>query len=354
MKGCSATIAALLLSVCACTTGNGVIGPPGLAGEAATGRSGVVAIEEPWIEGCGNRCFNAYEKFISNHSHHARKLSEARLNEILAEAYSLPGPYPAGLNGAELRERIIEALNIRFLLEEIDRRVLAVAKLEEEPIKDGRIVRRRLLFWDAAVGTFEGTLLLPEGEGPHPAIIGLHGHRHDDMIFSRKFLGEQLALRGFVVMIPRLRLHDCSLTETDLSYKLLRNGFTLMGMRIYETLLMIKYLDSLEQADDRHVGLLGHSGGSSIANLVARLEERVGAVVVDNYIEYRNHCRYRIKDVHCETVPELVPIAADINEPGTLGHPTMRVEYNFENDATRYKILRFFEENLRGADVAVD
>lgn len=57
----------------------------------------------------------------------------------------------------------------------------------------------------------------------------------------------------------------CSRRENDLSIELLKNGLTLMGIRVYETLLMEKYLQHLAVVDSRRIGLLGHSGGNSVA-----------------------------------------------------------------------------------------
>jgi dienelactone hydrolase len=356
MRAGSFSIAGLLLSVCACATWDGTAPPPGVAGsgEVAAADSSVLVIAEPWIGGCGNGCYNAYRKFAAKYYEHSRYFSEERLNEILAEAEALPGPFPIGLSDAELRARIIEALNIGFLLDGIDRRVLAVAALRDEEMLTGDIRRRKLLFWDPAVGSFEGTLLLPRGDGPHPAIIGLHGHRHDDSLFSSEFLGEQLARRGFAVMMPRLRLQNCSFTEGFISYRLLRYGFPLIGLHTYETLLMLKYLESLESVEAGRIGIIGHSGGCPIATLAARLDERVSALVIDLQIDFRDYCRSWLKDVHCETVPWLVPIAADINHLESPDLPLMQVTYKFQDDDTRSEILRFFEEHLQKHAVAVD
>jgi len=209
------------------------------------------------------------------------------------------------------------------------------------------VVRRKLLFWDAEVGSFEALLLLPAGEGPHPAILGLHGHRDDPEVFAADYLGERLAEVGFAVLMPRLRLHDCSMVENYVARGLLKGGRTLMGLRVYETLLMEKYLRWLDAVDARRVGLLSHSGGSSTANLAVRLSDAFRAHVVDYQVDYRNFCGPL--DVHCETVPALVPLAADVNYFAALDVPSLRVPYKFADPELREEIVGFFRRHLGAA-----
>lgn len=188
-----------------------------------------------------------------------------------------------------------------------------VVLLDEQ--EEASFTRRKLLFFEPAVGSFEGLLLLPHGDGPHPAILGLHGHRDTDRIFVREFMGEDLSRAGFAVLVPRLRAHHCSLRESRIALTLLEHGFTLMGLRAYEALLMLEVLAAEPGLDPSRTGIPGHSGGASTGNLVIRItgdRRPVAAYVTDHLVDYLNACGLR--DVHCETVPALAPIAAAIND----------------------------------------
>ena len=225
----------------------------------------------------------------------------------------------------------------------MEKRLLLVSTLDERSVSG--IAERRLLLGDPEVGTFEALLLLPPGPGPHAAIIGLHGHRERAREFAQVHLGYELARRGFVVLIPTIRAHDCSPIGTWISYELLRSNSTLLGLKVYEVLLLRKYLGSLEAVDSSRVGLLGHSGGSILASLAARAEEGFAAKVVDLPVMIRDRCG--ALGVHCQTVPQLVDLEAELNAENELAVPSLEVEYGFETPELRAKIEQFFEATLR-------
>ncbi len=310
---------------------DGTRGPPASAwsGGAAARSPNVIELPAPWLaRGCGGGCANAYLELVARYAR-ARGPATAVVED--------PG-------GGRLRRRIVASLAIGFLLDGLAERPLAVAVLDETRRPDG-VIRRRLLFWDPAVGSFEASLLLPPGEGPFPAVIGLHGHRDDDEVFAEEYLGDRLARGGIAVLIPRLRAHDCSWRENRIARGLLEQGFTLMGLRVYETLLMHKYLEHSDAVDARRVGLLGHSGGSSTANLAVRVADRFRVYVVDYQVDYYNQCGPL--DVHCESVPALVPLAAEINDSASLAVPHLLVPYKFPDPELRARIVEFFRRHLR-------
>ncbi|GAI30121.1 unnamed protein product, partial [marine sediment metagenome] len=79
-----------------------------------------------------------------------------------------------------------------------------------------------------------------------PVIIGLHGHRETNVIFRDNYFGIDFVARGFLVIIPTFRAMNIDKEEDAVTRKLCLNGFTLMGLRVYETLLVIKYLKYLD------------------------------------------------------------------------------------------------------------
>jgi dienelactone hydrolase len=326
------------------TQPDGKARPPGLEGNGSRslGEAHVLVFSEPWRSGCGSGCWNAYLDYIVTHAKHARPLLEP-LDEVLAEPFARLEPQTADLEADQLGSEIVGRLNIGFLLSGLRERLLAVAVLSEEVTSRG-VTQQKLLFWDPEVGSFEGYLLVPPGDGPHPAIVGLHGHGDTDNVFATEYLGEQLAERGFAVLMPRLRVHNCSRNENRVARELLEKGFTLIGLHVYETLLMVKYLDALAEIDTGRLGIISHSGGSSIANLVVRISDRFRAQVTDYRVDYRNRCGPR--GVHCETVPELGSLAANINDSATLSIPSLVVPYGYADPGSKLRILLFFDEVL--------
>ncbi len=311
--------------------------PPDL-GEGGTGIPGepnVVELPAPWVRGgCGNGCWNAYLELAANRPSRSRAPADGR---------RAAPPAAAGLPGEELRRRIVDGLAIDGLLVGLRERALAVAVLGESRSPAG-VSWRKLLFWDPAVGLFDGLLLLPAGDGPHPAVIGLHGHRHNGKIFAEEYLGARLAREGIAVLVPRFRAHDCLVTESLVARALRARGLTLMGFRVYEVLLMRKYLEHLDAVDGRRVGLLSHSGGSSVANLVVRVADGFRAHVADYRVGYLDTCGPL--EVHCETIPALAPLAAEVNDFTTLELPHLLVPYKFPDPELRSEIVAFFRRHL--------
>lgn len=303
----------------------------------------MVWLDDPWLPGgCGEGCWDAYLDFVPRHIEHGRLISDSKLDRRLTEAGAASPAGRTGLHGEPLRQRIVDGLNIGFLLDGLERRELAVAILDES--REAGVTRQKLLFWDPEVGSFEALLLLPAGEALRPGIVGLHGHRDSDEVFARDYLARRLAESGFAVLMPRLRVHDCSRRENGIARVLLRHGFTLMGLRVYETLLMLKYLSAHPSVAAERIGILGHSGGSSTANLAVRISEGFAAHVVDYEVDYLNECGPR--GIHCETVPALAPIAADINAFGSLPVAHLRVPYRFEDETVRVRIVDFLRRHL--------
>ncbi len=313
---------------------DGTVSPPELrsAENGVPGKPNVVQLPTPWlVRGCGRGCWNGYLELVANY----------------AESKALPIPASSRLPSDQLAQRIIDGLAIGFLLDGLAERPLAMAILGESRLRDG-VTKKRLLFWDPAVGSFDASLLMPPGRGPFPAVVGLHGHRDDDEIFAEEFLGLRLARNGIAVLMPRLRAHDCSLTENLIARKLMEQGFTLMGLRVYETLLMHKYLEHSGAVDARRVGLLSHSGGSTAANLVVRISDKFRAHVVDYQLDPHSDIACGPLKVHCETVPVLMAMAVEINDFTTLAVPNLLVPYKFSDPKLQGEIVGFFRRHLGG------
>ena len=337
-----------LLLACAlsasCSPQDGTVAPPDLRWVNA-GRPGVPNIREfstPWSEGCGSGCTNAYLEFIAGHTDDARPVDEEELDAELRAVMLAEPPEKLGLAPAEMRAELIRRLNIGFLLDGLEERGLGVSVLSER--RRPGFVQRKLLFWDPEVGSFEGSLLLPERPGARPGIIALHGHKDSEEDFIDEFLGARLAAAGFVVLLPRLRALDCSANESSIALDLLRSGFTLMGLHVYEVLLMQKYLLQLPQVDPDGVGIIGHSGGHSIASLVVWIADGFRAQVGDHRTDFRDVCRHT--GTHCETIPAIFPLSADINDEDTPPIPFHGSPYRFRN--LEEELVAFFQVKLGG------
>lgn len=122
-----------------------------------------------------------------------------------------------------------------------------------------------------------GTLTLPEGQGPFPAVLlitGSGGQDRDETIFAHKpflVLADALTRRGVAV----LRVDDRGVgASTSPGGNATTADFAIDAQAAFD------WLVARPETADARVGLLGHSEGGTIAPLVARADPRVGFIVL--------------------------------------------------------------------------
>jgi hypothetical protein len=246
------------------------------------------------------------------------------------------------LAAPELGQAIERALGIETLRADLASRRVDVARLRE-PGDDPR--EHRLLFRDPWVGSFEGLLLVPAGEGPFPAVLALHGHGDSAALYRDLHHARDYAARGIAILMLRFRAMEIDACEHELSRELLAQGTTLMGMRAYEALVALRHLSQRSDVDASRLALIGHSGGSSTGNLVIRLAPELRAYVSDHGVDYRHVVWY--EPWHCESVPALAPLARQVNDFSSARLPVWRVPYGFGRQ-------EWFERDVREAAQLVD
>jgi len=223
---------------------------------------------------------------------------------------------------SRLRERFIDLLGCL--------REGAPEPLEPEPLESVRMegyTRERVLLRTAAGLKMPVYVLVPDraaSAGPAPAVIAVHGHGYGSREIAglepdgseragdaglHKDFAVALVRRGFVVAAPELLGFGDRRLEEDaangpkasscfrLAVHLLMLGKTLAGMRVFETLRALDYLQTRPEADASRIGIMGISGGGLVAGFAAAVDERVRASVVSGYastfeasILSRNHC----------------------------------------------------------------
>ncbi len=169
-----------------------------------------------------------------------------------------------------------------------------------------------------------GTLYRPDGPGPFPGVLNLHGHWMEGKLAGRVQLrGHLLAQSGFVVLTVDAagageRGCDGEAFEYHggaLAGGLLLAGDTLLGWQVRDNRRALDVLESLPYVDGARLGATGASGGGNQTMWLAALDERVKAAVpvvsVGSFEAYigRTNCM-------CETLPGGLPLT---EEWGVLG-----------------------------------
>ena len=118
-----------------------------------------------------------------------------------------------------------------------------------------------------------GVMHVPNGTGPFPVLILLHGYIDRDQYYAGSDTwqaAEFFARHGYLVLAPDLR----SWGESDSDLSLFHMGL------VVDVLHLISSLPSLPAADPARVGLWGHSMGGGITTKVLTIDDRVQAAVL--------------------------------------------------------------------------
>lgn len=252
------------------------------------------------------------------------------------------------LSPEELAPRLIEAANIGWMLEGYETASMRVTIYDSSDRAGDRY--RRWILEDEHVGQIAGVTLLPDGDGPHPALVVAHGHDQTADIWLGTYGGRALADRGFAVIAPTSRVSAADRYESAVTRTLLLNGLTFAGVRSYEQLLGLKYAASMGEVDACRIGLIGHSGGSVIGNITSRLGLGFVAYVTDLTSEYHQELPGEI--LLDESSPALHALSNEINQFEDSHIAVLRTGYEYQSETLPVEdhwpdVLTFLDEQVR-------
>jgi acetyl esterase/lipase len=131
-------------------------------------------------------------------------------------------------------------------------------------------------------------LYRPQGPGPFPAILNMHGHHQEGKVAPPIAMRcQRLAKEGFVVLSPdAIGAGERSTEAGQFEYhghhqgtSLLSVGETLLGVQLYDNMRGIDFLESLPEVDCKKIGATGGSGGGNQTLWVSAMDPRVKASV---------------------------------------------------------------------------
>ncbi len=289
-----------------------------------------------------------YFRFIDLAADHARPISTRQLwrqfAKIAQELVNVYDPVAEGYlqDNDTLASLITKALNLDFLLDGINERELVVTTVRRS--ETDYYFKREMIFSDPLVGDFQGILMTPKTEGPHSAVIAIHGHNETASSYIYYYDGEAYPKNGIALLALTMRADTADEAESQVSQSLLEAGFSFMALRVYETCLALKYLQYRPEFDNDRIGLIGHSGGSVTSNLTARIVPGFRAYVSDLQGWYFNILPGPV--IVDETTPLLYPYNNAINYPDSYPIPIMLVPYGYTDGMS--EILEFFNKELKG------
>lgn len=197
--------------------------------------------------------------------------------------------------------------------------------------------RERIVFNSAPDISVVGYLLIPKGvEFPVLGIVALHGHGYgkDDIVGIwedgtersipdgyQKDFAISLVKNGFVTFAieqacfgERRELDDINKDKYQsscrrVSFWAMLLGKTVLGMRVWDVIRAIDYLETRKEVNSASIGVMGISGGGMTSLFSSALDERIKASVVSGYLNTFRDSILSIYHCECNYVPGILRYA---------------------------------------------
>lgn len=152
---------------------------------------------------------------------------------------------------------------------------------------DGYTIKN--IYFQTAPGVYAtANLYIPDGKGPFPAVVNMHGHwREGKLAESVQSVGHSLAKNGYVCLtIDAFGSGERATTHGDYEYhganlgaSLMNIGESLLGVQVVDNMRAVDLLLSLPFVDKENIGATGASGGGNQTMWFAALDERIKAAM---------------------------------------------------------------------------
>ncbi len=196
--------------------------------------------------------------------------------------------------------------------------------------------QREVWFTDPLVGDVRALHLLPmDGDASVPTVIVLPGHAEGPEQHRDRRFAQYLPENGLAALIINFRAWYMPY-DHEATVQLVCQRQSMMMVRGYEAMLGFKYLEAVEEGCGARVGMLGHSGGSLTANLLAWLDVNpTDALVSDLTSGYMGVDEFQGGfSIDCETHEQLAGLAEEINDLDAAPRPVQQVPYGYPTENT--------------------
>ena len=232
-----------------------------------------------------------------------------------------------------------------------------------ERVEEEAFVRERVVFESESGVTVPVYVLLPRGAAPGramPAVLCLHGHGRgkDDVVGIAATpkerqqriralnydYGRRFAERGYVVLAPDARpfgerAADGMTCAWAMTAGLLL-GKTLVGLRVWDAMRAIDYLQTRAEVDPERIGCVGFSWGGTHTIYTAALDDRIKAAVVSGYFGAFGEMLIETEECPCQYVPHLLRYADLPDLVALIAPRPLLIEHGTEDPQATVEVVQ--------------
>ena len=269
-----------------------------------------------------------------------------------------------------LKEKLIELLG--GFPERIDLSPEVVEKKDFNEYK-----REKIIFDSAPYVSVIGYLLIPKNvDLPAPSVVALHGHGYgkDDIVGIwedgtersipdgyHKDFGITLAKNGFITFAieqacfgERREAEDMAVSKYQsscrkVSFWAMLLGKTVLGMRVWDIIRAIDYLQTRTEVKKDSIGVMGISGGGMTALFSSAIEERIKAAVVSGYLNTFKTSILSIRHCECNYVPGILKYAEMYDIASLIAPRALLIESGTKDDIFPVEATEFALSKVKKA-----
>jgi dienelactone hydrolase len=218
-----------------------------------------------------------------------------------------------------------------------------------EAATDEKLFRRERIVIQTLPGEYMPCYILtPNTPSPYKPIIALHGHGTGAVnklagvgeVDYHNAFARQFAELGYLVFVPSVRgfgerMEDEDLARSDdgwlsschwQSLNLLMTGKTLMGLRTWDTVRLIDYIQTRDDIQPETLGCVGISGGGALTLYTSALDTRITAAYMSCSMNTFRQSIMSINHCLCNYIPGILEAAEMSDIAGLIAPRPLMIE----------------------------
>ncbi|MCS7201952.1 MAG: alpha/beta hydrolase family protein [Dictyoglomus sp.] len=236
-------------------------------------------------------------------------------------------------------------------------------------------IREKIIFYSHKNIKVVGYLLIPKNlDFPKPAVIAVpgHGYGKDDIVGInidgteriiptgyQKDFALTLVREGFITLaVEQLGFGERRLKEDmnkdknksscrKLFFWGLMLGKPLLGIRVWDLIRAIDYLQERKEVKRDSIGIMGISGGGTTSLFVSALDDRIRATVISGYLNTFKDSILSISHCECNYIPGILNYAEMYDIASLIAPRYLFIEHGIYDNIFPISATKFSLEKIK-------